>query len=167
MRKQKVKNKKVTIIVLIAISIFFLTISVGYSYLQQKMNIYGKATVVTDESGKYIKGNSTYKCEIRNTAENDGENYKIYDVKLTIVNMDSDISSWQVSFDVPQGYKDAPSEVAEKYSKKYADGRVTIDYKDGYIAKGNALELEMKLAINGEFDINNLTLNGRLATKVK
>ena len=169
MRKQKSKKKNFTIIAIAIISIFFLTISVGYSYLQQKMNIYGKATITTDKSGKYINGNSTYQYQIISSNEYEESNYKIYSVKINVVNMDKDITSWEVAFDVPKGYEDALSETQDGTSKKCENGRIIIKPKDGkgYLSKGNTLELEIKLAINGELNINNLTLNGRLASKVK
>ena len=159
MRKLKTKKSKTITITLIIIFIFFFTIGVGYSYLQQRINIYGKATIVTDESGKYIKGNSTYSYEIINSQNSDETNYTIYDVKLKIINMDTDIDLWQVAFDVPEGYNDAMSNIKENSSKKCENGRLTIYSKDenGYLAKGSTLELEVQLAINGDFDIKNLT----------
>ena len=168
MSKIKTKKSNLTIIVIAIIFIFFLTIGVGYSYLQQKMNIYGKSTIVTDESGKYINGNSTYSYQIVNSEMQSGTNNIIYDVKLKITNMDKDISSWEISFDAPEGYDDFNSNIKDGISKKYENGRITINAREneGYLSKGSALEIEMQLAINGELHIDNLTMNGRLAINV-
>lgn len=167
MRKQMQKHTNLKIVVIIIMFVFFLTISVGYSYLQHRLNIYGKSTIATDESGKYINGNSTYSYELVHSDKQNGTNTIIYDIKLNIVNMDNDIGSWQISFDVPQGYNDLMSNVKESLVKEYENGRITVypSDEDGYLAKGDILELEMQLAINGELDIDNLTLNGRLASE--
>ncbi len=166
MSKLKLKKTNLTMISLIIIFILFLTISIGYSCLQQKLNIYGKSTIIADESGKYINGNSTYSYKIINSQKQEESNYIIYDVKLTIVNMDNDIGSWEISFDVPKGYNDFISNIKEGFSKKYENGRLTIYSENGYLSKGNTLELEIQFAIDGEFSINNLTLNGKLASEI-
>lgn len=168
MRRQKIKKMSLKTIILIVISIFFLTISIGYSYLKQSLNIYGKSTIIANQPGDYEKGNSTYTWKIVDSWGQEGTSYVVYQVKIDIVNMDNDISLWNISFDVPSSYNDANSNSWCASSRVYDNGRVTMVGQDwnGYIAKGSTLTLEFQLALDLEEDlyINNLTLNGLLAT---
>ncbi|MBR2241316.1 MAG: hypothetical protein IJ890_08080 [Clostridia bacterium] len=166
MRRKKVKTIKLKAISIVLVAIFFLTISVGYSYLQQKLNIYGKSTITVQNDGKYINGNSIFSWNVVDTYEQ--ENAKIYNVKLRVINKDSDISEWEVGFDIPNGYVDSKSDIESKFSKKIEDNRVKIkalNNSNTYLANGSILEIEIKLAVlNDRLEINNLTLNGKLAT---
>ena len=67
MRRKKVKTIKLKAISIVLVAIFFLTISVGYSYLQQKLNIYGKSTITVQNDGKYINGNSIFSWNVVDT----------------------------------------------------------------------------------------------------
>ena len=69
MRRYKFEKINLKIVAFVILFIFFLAISVGYSYLQQQLNIYGKSTIVTDDSGKYLLGNSKYSYKIVDVSE--------------------------------------------------------------------------------------------------
>ena len=45
MRRLRFEKINLKLIAIVAIVLYFLTISVGYSMLRQKMNIYGRATI--------------------------------------------------------------------------------------------------------------------------
>ena len=169
MRRRSFEKINLKLVSIIAIIIFFLTISIGYSVLRQKLNIFGKATITEQRVNGYIKGNSYYKYQILNTEKNEIESYTIYDVKIIVTNMDNDITSWKVEFDAPQGYKDSQSSSISNIQTKFENGRITIipNNSNGFIAKGSNLEIETKIAIagQGELSINNLTLNDKLASK--
>lgn len=45
MRRLKFEKINLKIIAIVAILLYFFTISIGYSVLRQRMNIYGKATI--------------------------------------------------------------------------------------------------------------------------
>ena len=59
MRRKGFEKVNLKIVAMIALLIFFLLISVGYSMLRQKLNIYGRSTIVvnennnTNEKGEY------------------------------------------------------------------------------------------------------------------
>ena len=167
MRRKRFEKINLKIVALVILVIFFITISVGYSYLQQKLNIYGKSTIAPQNIDEYVVGNSTYSWKI--ISQETKQNYTCYDVILTIVNLDNDITSWEVAFEMPQGYNNSMSEVEEAAYKNYENERLTIYAKseNGYVSKGNTLKLTMKLTTSGVFNIEKLTLNGKLASSTK
>ena len=166
MRRRKLKTMNLKAISIIAVAIFFLTISVGYSYLQQKLNIYGKSTIVPQNEEGYLKGNSTFSWSIVNVDEQD--KFKTYEINLIIINKDADISSWEIAFDIPQGYIDSKSNVENGVSKRIENNRLILTSatdSNGYLSKGSKLEINIDLTFtNDKFEINNLTLNDRLAS---
>lgn len=151
MRKRKSNVKKISLktIVLIILFIFFITISVGYSYLKQSLSMTGKSTIVQEigNSGQIINGDSTYTWTEINSWGGGGSNY-IYQVKIELFNRDADITKWQLSFDVPDSYDDAASNIWVAESRLYENGRLTL-YAHGWnasVATGATLTLEFQLA---------------------
>ncbi len=169
MRRQEVKNVSLKTIALIIITIFFLTISIGYSYLKQSLNILGQSTTVGQTSSEYEKGNSTYTWSIDSSWGQGGTNYMTYHIVLDIVNMDADINSWEISFDIPNSYNAERSNAWAASSVTFENGRITMKAQswNGYIAKGSSLKLDFQLSFDDdqELYIENLTLNGLLATR--
>lgn len=171
MRKKKSNLKKMSLktIVLIIIFIFFFTISVGYSYLKQSLSMLGKSTIVQQSgSNEFEDGNSTYTWEITSSWGQGGTSMIFYNIKLVVVNMDKDIESWEIGFDIPESYNDAQSNIWSASARTYENGRLTLfahDY-ESFLAKGDILTIEFQLAFDEEVDLylNNLTLNGYLAT---
>ncbi len=49
MRRRSFEKVNLKIIAMVALLIFFLLISIGYSIMRQKLNIYGRSTIVVDE----------------------------------------------------------------------------------------------------------------------
>lgn len=171
MRRRGFEKLNLKIISTVVLILFFFTISIGYSYLKQQLNIYGKSTKIAQKIEKNENGYSTYTWQIDGSEKLEGTEYTIYDVSLKIVNMDSDISSWVVSFDVPNGYSDEMSTVPNASTKKYDHGCLTLHSKDEnrYISKGSTLNIKMKLAFKDGSRINleNLSLNGKQASNYK
>lgn len=169
MRRQEVKNVSLKTIALIIITIFFLTISIGYSYLKQSLNILGQSTTVGQTSSEYEKGNSTYTWSIDSSWGQGGTNYMTYHIVLDIVNMDADINSWEISFDIPNSYNAERSNAWAASSVTFENGRITMKAQswNEYIAKGSSLKLDFQLSFDDdqELYIENLTLNGLLATR--
>ena len=169
MRRQEVKNVSLKTVALIIITIFFLTISIGYSYLKQSLNILGQSTTVGQTSSEYEKGNSTYTWSIDSSWGQGGTNYMTYHIVLDIVNMDADINSWEISFDIPNSYNAERSNAWAASSVTFENGRITMKAQswNGYIAKGSSLKLDFQLSFDDdqELYIENLTLNGLLATR--
>lgn len=169
MRRQDVKKVSLKTIALIIITIFFLTISIGYSYLKQSLNILGKSTIVEQTPNKYEKGNSTYTWSIDSSWGQGGTNYMTYNIVLNIVNMDADIGSWEISFDIPNSYNAERSNVWSASSVTFKNDRITMKAQswNRYIAKGSSLKLDFQLSFDDNQDlyIENLTLNGLLATR--
>ncbi len=169
MRRQEVKNVSLKTIALIIITIFFLTISIGYSYLKQSLNILGQSTTVGQTSSEYEKGNSTYTWSIDSSWGQGGTNYMTYHIVLDIVNMDADINNWEISFDIPNSYNAERSNAWAASSVTFENGRITMKAQswNGYIAKGSSLKLDFQLSFDDdqELYIENLTLNGLLATR--
>ena len=168
MRRRRFERINLKIVATVILILFFITISIGYSYLKQQLNIYGKSTKIAQKSESNEKGNSTYTWQINNSEKLEGTEYTVYDISLKVVNMDSDISSWVVSFDIPNGYNDEMSKVNDTSSKKYENGCLTLYAKDEnrFISKGNTLNIKMKLAFKDGSKVNleNLSLNGKQAS---
>lgn len=168
MRRRSFEKVNLKVVSIIALILFFFTISIGYSVLRQNLNIFGKATITEQRINGYIKGNSYYKYQILSTEKNEINNCTIYDVKIIVTNMDNDITAWKVEFDAPQGYSDLDSSSASNIYKEFEKNRIILssNNSNGYISKGSNLELEIKIAILGdsELSINNLTLNDKLAS---
>ena len=82
---------------------------------------------------------------------------------LNVSNMDKDMSSCMISFDVPNSYNSVISECVDNSIMSYKDGRVTIS-SSGYFAKGDKLELKLKLYLNDsqEMKISRLAINNLL-----
>jgi hypothetical protein len=135
------------------------------------MNIYGKATIVEQRINGYLKGNSVYSYEILSSEKNQVDNHIVYKIKLIITNRDSHINSWNVCFDVPNGYIDEMSKITTNVFKEYKNGRLCLksNSNNGYVSKGGNLEIEMELAFSEivSFGIDNLTLNDKLAENIK
>lgn len=169
MRRQEVKKVSLKAIVLIVITIFFLTISIGYSYLKQSLNIIGQSTIVAQKPSEYKKGNSTYTWSIDSSWGQGGTKYMTYHIVLNIVNMDADINGWEISFDIPNTYNAERSNAWAASSVTFENGRITIKSQswNGYIAKGSSLNLDFQLSFDDDqaLYIENLTLNGLLATR--
>lgn len=169
MRRQEVKNVSLKTIALIIITIFFLTISIGYSYLKQSLNVLGQSTIVDQTPSEYEKGNSTYTWSIDSSWGQGGTNYMTYHIVLDIVNMDADINSWEISFDIPNSYNAERSNAWAASSVTFENGRITMKAQswNEYIAKESSLKLDFQLSFDDdqELYIENLTLNGLLATR--
>lgn len=57
MRRRSFEKVNLKIVAMVALLIFFLMISVGYSMLRQKLNIYGRSTIVINENNNNINTN--------------------------------------------------------------------------------------------------------------
>ena len=111
MRRRKFEKLNLKVVATVILILFFITISIGYSYLKQQLNIYGKSTKIAQKVENSEDGYSTYTWQINNYEKIEGTDYTEYDISLKVINMDSDISSWVISFDVPNGYNDEMSNV--------------------------------------------------------
>lgn len=171
MRRRKFEKLNLKVVATVILILFFITISIGYSYLKQQLNIYGKSTKIAQKVENSEDGYSTYTWQINNYEKIEGTDYTEYDISLKVINMDSDISSWVISFDVPNGYNDEMSNVPNASSKKYDNGCLTLYAKDEnrYISKGNSLNIKMKLAFKdgSKVSLDNLSLNGKQASNSK
>lgn len=171
MRKRTTTLKKVSAktISLILIIIFFVTISVGYSYLKQTLIIAGKSTIVKKESsGDYVDGESTYSWEITNEWTQGGSTEWACDIDLTVVNMDEDIKVWEIAFDIPEEFNEQKTNFWIASSVTYENGRLTLvgfDYEPLF-EKGTSRTLKFHLIFDQQVDmfIENLTLNGYRAS---
>ena len=167
--KRNVSKLKLKTLVLIIVTIFFLTISVGYSYLKQSLTFSGKSTIVQQGgSGDFVEGVSTYTWEITSSWGQGGSSIMFYNIKLIIVNMDEDIQSWEVGFDIPPYYNNEKSNTWSASRREYENGRLTLyahDY-ESFVGKGDSLTLEFQLAFDEavDFYLNNVSLNGYLIT---
>lgn len=168
--RRKVNKKKISINVIISICliVFFLTIGVGYSYLQANVKISGKSTIVAQDpgGGNYPKGNSTMTVQDKNNMMK--KNIHVYRMNLTITNQDADISSWVIAFDIPDNFCGTVNDFNFASSIKVENGRLLIYPKsnNASLAKGATLSCNLVLQFEGEtnFSIKNLTLNGLLVT---
>lgn len=162
MRNLRYKKRPTSFLVVFIICLFFITIGIGYSYLRQSLNITGTATIAEQNVEEYVEGNSTYLLSI-NKMEESVENCIGYEVCLNVSNMDKDMSSCMISFDVPNSYNSVISECVDNSIMSYKDGRVTIS-SSGYFAKGDKLELKLKLYLNDsqEMKISRLAINNLL-----
>ena len=137
--------------------------------MKQSLNILGQSTTVGQTSSEYEKGNSTYTWSIDSSWGQGGTNYMTYHIVLDIVNMDADINSWEISFDIPNSYNAERSNAWAASSVTFENGRITMKAQswNGYIAKGSSLKLDFQLSFDDdqELYIENLTLNGLLATR--
>ena len=156
------EKNNIKVIVFIILSIVFLTIGVGYSYLKEELNIFATATIATNVDD-YKKGNSKYFWEVADyVGENEG---RIYNIKLNIINYDEDLKNAVISFDVPNSFKIDKSKIKnENASISYDGKRVNIMLND-FVMKDETLTLNLALMFidTQEIYINNLTLNGLLA----
>lgn len=162
MRNLRYKKRPTSFLVVFIICLFFITIGIGYSYLRQSLNITGTATIAEQNVEEYVEGNSTYLLSI-NKMEESVENCIGYEVCLNVSNMDKDMSSCMISFDVPNSYNSVISECVDNSIMSYKDGRVTIS-SSSYFAKGDKLELKLKLYLNDfqEMKISRLAINNLL-----
>ena len=63
MRRRSFEKINLKLIAMIALLIFFLAISVGYSMLRQKLNVYGRSTIVVNEDNNTNEKGDTNKNE--------------------------------------------------------------------------------------------------------
>ena len=137
--------------------------------MKQSLNVLGQSTIVDQTPSEYEKGNSTYTWSIDSSWGQGGTNYMTYHIVLDIVNMDADINSWEISFDIPNSYNAERSNAWAASSVTFENGRITMKAQswNGYIAKGSSLKLDFQLSFDDdqELYIENLTLNGFLATR--
>lgn len=167
MRKRYTISKfSIKTIVLIIITIFFLSISVGYSYLKQKLNIYGKSTIVQQAPLQYKLGNSNYTWEIVDEWGGGASSY-VYQIRITINATDEEISSIEtITFDVPDSYDDATTNIWVASSKIYENGKLTLNLHSwaGGLDGATTKSIEFQLAFKEEEPnmISNLTVNGLL-----
>lgn len=169
MRKRNINhNIPIKTIVLIIITIFFLTISIGYSYLSEKLYIQGKSSIVAQDIPEdFEPGSSTFTWEIIH-AWGGGDASYIYQISISIVNNDEDVETWEVSFDVPDTYDDSSTQSWIASERTYENGRLTLVAQgwNASVPKGGTLTIEFQIAFTEEETdfINNLTLNGLLVT---
>ncbi len=168
MRRGKLDKVNFKIISIIILLVFFLMISVGYSYLRQQLNIYGKSTKIVQDENNYTQTESTYSWNIVNTTKQEDTIYTIYNIKLNIVNMDEDIYSWRISFDIPEDYQESMSNISGVSSVEFDNGQLVLLNDSTYVAKGNSIDLDMQIALSTEnFSISNLALNGKTLSENK
>ena len=168
MRRRRFETLNLKVIASIILVLFFITISVGYSYLKQRLDIYGKSTKITKTDQVEIKGYSTYSYGIVEKTKVEETDLYRYQISLKVINMDNDMPSWVISFDIPEGYDDASTSINGITSKEFENGRLSLINEDSYVLKGNSIDLEMQIVVaNENFTINNLSLNGNFATESK
>lgn len=63
MRRRSFEKINLKLIAMIALLIFFLAISVGYSMLRQRLNVYGRSTIVVNEDNNTNEKGDTNKNE--------------------------------------------------------------------------------------------------------
>ena len=63
MRRKSFEKINLKLVAMIALLLFFLTISVGYSVLRQRLNVYGRATIVVNENNNTNEEGDTNKNE--------------------------------------------------------------------------------------------------------
>lgn len=170
MRRREKKKISLRAIVIIIISIFFLMISIGYSYLSQNLNISAKSTIVPQQGGggsNFEQGNGTYNWKITNSyGVGTEEDPLILELSISVVNMDGDISQWEIGFDIPETYNETRTNAWDASSRTYENGRLTLVAQpwNGAIPNGGSYTLSFQLALNEmiDFEVENLTLNGKL-----
>ena len=118
-------------------------------------------------SNENTVGNSTFSWNIINTENIEGTNYKAYYINFKVINMDEDISLWNVSFDEINGFITSMSERTDASRIALENGKIIIYGKDenAFVSKGSILNFVVKLVLdnNEDIDITNLALNGKLA----
>lgn len=168
MRRRRFEKLNLKLIASVILVLFFITISVGYSYLKQQLDIYGKSTKITQADELETKGYSTYSYSIVEKTKVDATDLYRYQISLKVINMDNDMASWVISFDVAEGYDDSLTSINGITTKEYENGRLSLINEDSYVLKGNSIDLEMQIVVaNENFTINNLSLNGNFATENK
>lgn len=169
MKKLKTKKKmKMKTIVTIVMVIFLLTLSTGYSYLHAKLKIEGKATIAAKniKTENYEKGQSVSSWNIVAQLRQGNSPFEIYDIKMTIVNNDGNVDSWEIGMDVPDSYVESKLKTKCASNAQYNNGRLILysESWNGKVNKGEILTLEFQIALKNDtkLDIKNITFNGLL-----
>lgn len=171
-KKYKSKNKNGTLFnpfyIFFLSCILLLFIPYGYSLLSETVTIKGKANILPNISPEY--GNSTYSWSLLYEWGGSGSP-KFYQVEIPILNLDGDIASWEIKFDVPNGFLVDQSNIWQSSSITLSGNTITLlpQSWNQSLANGETLSLNMQLAFENEInlDINNLILNGKLVTLKK
>ena len=148
------------IFIIFAIAVLFVTS--GYSLLSDNLSIVGKANILNSDAKVY--GNSTYTWSLYTSWPNtDGGT--TYQVEMPINNLDSDIDLWEVSFDIPLGCTATPQNVWQASEVTISGNNITLKGHswNAFLGNGSTLSLNIILPFdsNVEFNINNVTLNGK------
>jgi len=173
-RKYKIKKRKKIVnpyLIFLALAVSLIFVSSGYAFLTDNLKINGTVSFgkISEDSGEYEYGNSTYSYNLVSTwpSESGG---KAYQIELPVTNLDGDIVSWEISFDVPDGYS-STSDIWQAQSITYSDNTVTIkSYEwNGKLDDGATMIFNFILHFESEVDfkITNLSLNGKYANLVE
>lgn len=98
-KKYTIKKKTKTISVLyifIIIFIILMTISIGYSKFSSQLNLIGNISL-----DRKISSNSTLNVNVNSNWTS--ENIYYYNMNLKLINLDEEVSEWEVVIDFPSG----------------------------------------------------------------
>lgn len=169
MRRNKILEKiSLKTIVFILIAVFFLTISVGYSYLKTQVSISGKATILANKESDYPQGDSICDVKLVNEGEQSEPEGYFYQYNVTITNLDEDVTSWEIEFDIPNSIDVISIKSSDASSVIFENGRVYLRAQslNGYVSKGNSFEIGLQIAVSKQCNLNmdNFTFCGKLVT---
>ena len=166
--KFKIKRKRKTIgtlsIFLIMLTIL-ITISVGYSMFSSRLNIIGNISIIKPEVDLPTELSKSYATwQVTNSWPG------FYELSIVITNMDEDINGWVISIDLPNAVLEDQIHAwwsSETTSEPMGDyDRITFKNYDynGKIPNGGQLTVPLSLPLNGDIDVKNLIINGKLIT---
>lgn len=171
MKKYKIRKRKkfvnpYIIFAIFAISILF--VSTGYAIFSDSLNIVGKANILASGGSDVEYGNSTYNYKILSTWSN-AYGGITYQIEIPFTNLDGDMDSWEVKFDLPDGFL-VTSNIWQASSVTLSGNTVTL--KDagwnGYIANGSTFTFNFILDFDREVDFSftNFIVNGKAVNYV-
>ena len=167
MKKYKIRKRKkfvnpYIIFAIFAISILF--VSTGYAIFSDSLNIVGKANILASGGSDVEYGNSTYNYKLYSIWPNSFGGMT-YQTIISFTNLDEDMDSWEIKFDLPDGFLIDKSDLWQASSRTLSGNTVTL--KDagwnGYIANGSTFDFNFILAFDREVDFNftNFIVNGK------
>lgn len=163
MRKRyKIKKRHKALnsyIIFIVFFIFALLISSAYALLSDSLKVNGKANILINTE----EGASTYSWELLESwPGTEGTFY--YQIEIYVLNRDGDHNSWEVKFDLPDGFL-ISSNLWQASSVTLKGNTVTLTSHEwnSYIADGSTFTLNLILGFESpiDFTLSNLILNGK------
>lgn len=160
MRKIK-KNKNFNVWKIIIIFIIStLTISVGYSLLQQNLSVEGTANLITEEKDDKEFSNKNLKLTYEDkTWYNNGQTYYQYDFKLTNIGQEK-VENWKIVIDIPSDIKYVGGWSAN-YKIEGTKLTITGMSYNNTLNAGNEITFGLQISMSeNNFKISKVNLNG-------